>query len=210
MLQFKKGIFTFTTFRSAYILDNEKQQYYNCTTKKLLQTAPPVSADFFEIDKVWCREMGKTPKKVNSFLREYGETSKAITQWQIKALDEKISKNMNEIREKLFYEDDEFITILPTTNQELVKEGNDMHHCVGSYGQKVADKKGYVVFIRKKESPDKCYITAEVRPSGKIGQYYLAYDHTITEDKDIQFYKKYQEHLKKLLVLIFDYLFTSL
>lgn len=165
--------------------------YYYYTQLGYLSNQFATISDYID----WCKEMGKTPKKVNNFLKEYGETARAIKQWRNKILNERISKVVDRVRKKLFYEDNDFITILPTTNQELVKEGNNMHHCVGSYGQNVANNDCYIVFIRKKDNLNKCYITAQVFPNGKIGYYCLAYDKVITEEKDIQFREKYQEHL---------------
>lgn len=142
-----------------------------------------------------CRAMTKQPLKVNNFLRENGETTLAHKLWLEKLCNERIAIQVEKVKDKLFYEDDDFITIIPTTTQELVKEGNDMHHCVGSYGERVASGECYIVFIRKKKNPYECYLTAQVYPNGKIGQYYLAYDKTITEERDRQFRKDYEEHL---------------
>lgn len=71
-----------------------------------------------------------------------------------------------------------------------------MHHCVGSYRDSVADGKTLIVFIRHKDTPDKCYITAQIDPiNGRIGQYYLAYDQIITKIEDREFKTKLQEWL---------------
>lgn len=63
------------------------------------------------------------------------------------------------------------------------------------YAEKVSNKETFVCFIRKKQNPDKSYISCEVDKKGKIKQFKLAYNSEITSEKDINFRKKYQEYL---------------
>ena len=71
-----------------------------------------------------------------------------------------------------------------------------MHHCVGNYVNKIVDGSTYICFIRHKDNPDKQYITCQVDPNtGKIGQYYLAYDGLISSKEDIEFREAYQKYL---------------
>jgi hypothetical protein len=71
-----------------------------------------------------------------------------------------------------------------------------MHHCVGNYTQDVIDNRTYIIFIRHKDTPDKCYITAEVNTKGSLGQYYLAYDNRISSREDIEFKNALANHLR--------------
>lgn len=61
--------------------------------------------------------------------------------------------------------------VLPKTADDLIQEGNALHHCVGgmTYINQYADKKTTIVFVRPKESPDEPKYTAEVK-HGKIVQ----------------------------------------
>ena len=70
-----------------------------------------------------------------------------------------------------------------------------MHHCVGSYVNRVLDGDTYICFVRHKDTPDECYITCQVRTDGTINQYFLAYDKRITKDEDREFYTAFQNHL---------------
>ena len=47
---------------------------------------------------------------------------------------------------------------------ELVKEGNAMHHCVGRYDEKVATGSSFIIFIRKEEAPEESFVTMECSP----------------------------------------------
>lgn len=61
--------------------------------------------------------------------------------------------------------------VLPKTADDLIQEGNALHHCVGgmTYINQYADKKTTIVFVRPKESPDEPKYTAEVK-HGEIVQ----------------------------------------
>ena len=53
------------------------------------------------------------------------------------------------------------ILIVPKTGDEIRAEGAALHHCVGSYVERVAKGETSVFFIRKADSPDKPYFTLE-------------------------------------------------
>ena len=57
---------------------------------------------------------------------------------------------------------------LPNRLEELKVEGETLHHCVGTYMEKVRRGETMIFFIRKKEEPDKPYYTLEWR--GKVIQ----------------------------------------
>lgn len=50
----------------------------------------------------------------------------------------------------------------PKTAAEIVEEGHALHHCVGGYVSRVANKECVILFLRKKEEPDKPFYTIEV------------------------------------------------
>lgn len=56
------------------------------------------------------------------------------------------------------------LLIRPARQQEeLRKEGAELHHCVAGYCKRIADQKTMVFFIRKTEEPDKPYYTLELQ-----------------------------------------------
>ncbi len=57
----------------------------------------------------------------------------------------------------------------PKTAAEIVEEGHALHHCVGGYVSRVANKECVILFLRKKEDPDKPFYTIEVR-DGEVHQ----------------------------------------
>ena len=95
----------------------------------------------------------------------------------------------------LSYSNEKFVVVCPEKVRDLVTEGRIMHHCVGSYGNRVIGGRVAIVFIRRKEDVNKPYITCEIRPNGSIGQYFMAYDQNITEEEDKLFRQEYQKYL---------------
>jgi len=57
---------------------------------------------------------------------------------------------------------------LPANADEIRKEGEQLHHCVGTYVNRVANGETVILFIRKKDNPDKSWFTLEWQ--GKIIQ----------------------------------------
>lgn len=143
-----------------------------------------------------CRAMEKQPQKVNNFMREYIETEREYELRKIEFDNNRIRENYKLHEKALNFTFGEFSVVFPTSAQDIIDEGSNMHHCVGSYVNRVIENNTYIVFIRKTETPDQCYLTCQVDLDGNIRQYYLAYDNRIHEQADIDFYNAYQAHLK--------------
>lgn len=62
------------------------------------------------------------------------------------------------------------LTVLPPkTASEIVAEGHALHHCVGGYVSRVADKECVILFLRKENEPDIPFYTIEVK-DGRVFQ----------------------------------------
>ena len=62
-----------------------------------------------------------------------------------------------------------FTIVPPKTAAEIVEEGHALHHCVGGYVSRVTNKECVILFLRKKEEPDKPFYTIEIR-NGEVQQ----------------------------------------
>ena len=145
-----------------------------------------------------CLVMNKQPTKATNVLREFVETHQAYELWQKLDTDTRFSQIYNIYKDKLAFEYGNFETVLPTCGQDLIVEGNKMHHCVGGYVDRVARGETLIVFVRNKDDLNMPYITCQVELNGHINQYYLAYDRTITSEQDKAFKQAYAEHLAKV------------
>ena len=59
--------------------------------------------------------------------------------------------------------------LLPATPEELAAEGSALHHCVGSYADRVARKECLILFLRQCGNENKPFYTVEVR-NGEVVQ----------------------------------------
>lgn len=146
----------------------------------------------------WCEDMRVAPQKVNNFTRVYVETRNEYKRRKEEIDNEKFTATYAKHTKAWEFEYGDYTIVVPSRGQDLIDEGNRMHHCVGGYVGRVVDGETHIVFVRRKDTPDKCYITAQVSLSGELQQYYLAYDRRISEEADIAFYNAFQAHLRSV------------
>ena len=92
------------------------------------------------------------------------------------------NKLKNEIDEKLFrtqaeknakilefsYED--LFTVVPKTPQDIINEATAQKNCLRSYLEMVRDGSTRIAFLRRKEEPDRSYVTVEIDTEGRLVQ----------------------------------------
>lgn len=100
--------------------------------------------------------------KVQALYRRHAEFIKTQKQFSYSAQVEKLehitSKDTKEY---------DFIMKLPRTYGDLIEEGSNMKNCVASYSDRVYDGETIIFLIRRKKSPEKSYVTLEMKQSGE-------------------------------------------
>lgn len=82
---------------------------------------------------------------------------------------------------KLFqYEDKNIVVRAPSSLEELFEEGRKLYHCVGSYADRVLKGSCLILFVRKREEPDKPLLTMVVDPAGRCTQVRGAFNRKAT------------------------------
>lgn len=138
--------------------------------------------DYFDYAK-WIREMGYDMKNEfnlypKDFKKAHDEKSAEYVKFQDKKAREEI-KQFNKLLKKMRKETSDaepmnlkieglFIR-LPEKLDELKSEGEYLHHCVGTYRDRVAKGETMIFFIRKETEPEKPYYTLEWK-KGKVAQ----------------------------------------
>jgi hypothetical protein len=141
----------------------------------------------------WCNMMDK-PMEKSDFYRQYINTKRTYEQHKNELLDAGIRKTQL-ARPALAFENDIFEVVIPTTNAELVAEGENQHNCVGGYGQRIVEGHRYVVFIRRKSNPTNAYVTCDIYVDGTINQYLTKYNRGVHDADAVAFKTAYQNHL---------------
>jgi hypothetical protein len=84
-----------------------------------------------------------------------------------------------------------FVIIIPEASEDLIKEGNQLSHCVASYVKDVNNDRCKIVFLRDKEDLTKPLVTIEVRGMN-IRQARGFANRTVTPEQK-EFIKKWAE-----------------
>ncbi len=175
-------------------------------------------ADFLED----CRKLRLNLKKSQFFpknfqqvhdeiAQERREYENKIEQADIRKKNRILKKLLPELRELYSGEDERFIVVFPQKKTDFQIEGRQQHNCVGgSYFDKMIRGDCCVIFLRKKEDPDKSFCTVEFSAEGEVLQNRIA--NNAEAPKDAQKFineiskkamkkiaKKKKEELKKLL-----------
>ena len=99
----------------------------------------------------------------------------------------------------LFFEDENFTILIPTTAKEFKNEADYQRNCVFNlYYPKVRECKTHVVFVRKKSNIDTPFITCEVNNQGKIIQFLGRFNQSVADNEQAMFFRyNYEKHLSQ-------------
>lgn len=145
----------------------------------------------------FCRLINKKPEKQNNFMREYIETQKEYELRKREFDNAKLVANYKAKEKAFTFTFGKYSIVVPTSMEDIIEEGRNMHHCVGGYADSVVAGDTFIVFVRETNTPKECYITAQVHTDGRLGQYYLAYDKYISSAEDTAFYNAFAKHLRE-------------
>ena len=62
------------------------------------------------------------------------------------------------------YSSSKFIIVPPKRHNDVKNEGKILDHCVGTHAQSIATEETIILFVRKKEEPDKPFYTLNIDP----------------------------------------------
>lgn len=125
----------------------------------------------------WLEEMGYDMKnEFNLFPKNFKKAHDEMSRQYIRFKDKKIKeddKMFKSLLRKFSKETAKMEAVdlhigglfirMPSKLEELKKEGESLHHCVGTYIEKVAKGETSIFFVRKEDVPDKPYFTLEYK-----------------------------------------------
>lgn len=107
------------------------------------------------------------------------------------------------LSKKYNYSDGEYSVVAPGSLEDILKEGDALHHCIASsdrYMERMDRHESYILFLRKASEPEVPYYTMEVEPNGTVRQIRTEYDR---QNKDVDqaraFLKDWQAEVSKRL-----------
>jgi len=112
---------------------------------------------------------------IMNYMNERRQAVKTVrsTEWNEafeKALLNEDYTNLIVLPDTFFFELSNYILLMPRTAEDLVEESYQMRNCVRSYVSSVAMGRTYILFLRKKTSKSKSFITIEVTENYRVAQ----------------------------------------
>lgn len=105
------------------------------------------------------------------------------------------------IRDIYEYSDTEYSIVIPHRIEDVLREGDNLHHCVGSsdrYWERIERRESYVLFLRRSGDVEKAHYTLEVEPDGTVRQKRTMYDRQEADIEEAKkFLKKWQKEVAK-------------
>ena len=196
LLREKMNKFSFHKF-FKYV-DKEIERYIDKKSKdklkreELIELKRNMANDWKEYLR-WCRElkydldnmfiyMPNNFKQVHDRVaKEYKDLKDRKAAAEKRRRDKLVEKKMKKIRkdmEEIFSKNDGvdalnikgngLILMVPANSDDIKKEGEALHHCVGTYIERVAKGETAIFFVREEKNPDKPYYTLEWRDNKVI------------------------------------------
>lgn len=169
--------------------------YYNVSDADWQRKAADALSMLFR----YCQDMGVKPPKENWFVA-HTQVLKNFNAWKNESINALLAEKQNLRLSELTFQNDNFFVLVPITSDQFIKEATEQRNCVNRiYKEKVANGETHVVFIRKKNDPEKSYITCEVNNEGRIRQYLTKNNMSPQNDEPaVDFYEQYQQHLTEV------------
>lgn len=137
---------------------------YGTLRYKDMQTLVSEYRDYLDM----CKKMGYDMK--NSFVlypKDIQKSHDKVVRRFKQKKDSKIKREFiavyQQLSGQLDFERDGFKIVYPSTPDDVIAEGHALHHCVGSYTERVAEKECIILFLRKCSDETKPFYTVEVR-----------------------------------------------
>lgn len=115
-------------------------------------------------------------------------------------LDAKILSRLPDVK-RYFWQDEKYMIIPAGKCEELMKEGRELHHCVGAsdtYMRSMAEGRTWILFLRRKKDLKKAYYTIEVNmKNDNIIQWYSEYDRQPNKEAIKAVLVKYKSYLSR-------------
>lgn len=96
------------------------------------------------------------------------------------------------------YSNDDYIIVVPQSQEEKANEGEQQHNCVGYYyDSSILKGENFIFFIREKNTPTKSYITCRYNYSKDIVAEYRGFSNkTVTDDNALNFLSEVEKIIK--------------
>ncbi len=125
----------------------------------------------------------------------HDNASKMFDRQKVRIFNDKISAAYPALSRQFKMSKNGLMIVPPKTAEEIVAEGQALHHCVGGYVSRVADKECVILFLRQRKQPNTPFYTIELR-EGRVAQ--IRGEHNCSPNNKVKAYMKLWEREKLL------------
>lgn len=177
----------------------QEQAGHYAKTSSTIQGVVTLYRDYLSM----CKEAGYDMNKRSVLFPEHCRTAHDEVQrycrWlHTQKMRENFAKAYLAVNKKICYRRKGLQIVCPSTPEDLVQEGKNLHHCVGGYAERVANGQCLIVFLRHTEEPEKPFYTIEVR-GDRVEQVHGDHNSNPTQEVE-QFIAQWQ---KRVLTSLF-------
>ncbi|MEG0133516.1 MAG: PcfJ domain-containing protein [Clostridium sp.] len=126
-------------------------------------------------------------------IKAHNKLSDLVVEQKNKTYDKAIKKMYTKLTKMYGWEWKDYKVMAPSSSMRIVHEGQALHHCVGTYLDRIKDKKTVVLFLRKKSDLENSFYTIEVK-DGEVIQCRGMHNKSYNEDPEV---KKVIEKFKR-------------
>lgn len=137
---------------------------------------------------------GKVRDKYPKHLKETHDKVTLIYNLNQEYFDHKQAVKLHNECKNLEYQDENYCIVTPEDSSELINEGISLHHCVGSYVDRVNKGRTSILFLRNVDTPNESLITIEYQ-DGTIKQV-RGLCERLMNDKERKFFDKWTKKFK--------------
>ncbi len=193
-----------TNFRFATVCENANMGKWlpwavrTCRKEKL--NPKDFASDYNDYlrDLDFLKLTGKEYLFPKNFSEMHLKTADEVAEIKDKGVNEGILKAAKEFSKIFELQKGDYIALLPRKAKDLRAEGRALHHCVGGYAARVADKSSIIVFVRKATAPEKSLATAEFKKDGRCFQF-RAFSNKDPDKQTREWFEDYKKIVKKKL-----------
>jgi len=93
---------------------------------------------------------------------EHQKTSELVRHQSDESLRQIMQDRFKKLTKKYKFEHESLQVVVPNTQQQIIEEGELLHHCVGGYAKRHAQGMTTILFIRRTEKPNIPFYTLEI------------------------------------------------
>lgn len=149
----------------------------------------------------YCNIMGYDTKdtqinKPTDLQVAHDRVSDAITRLKEREKNKGFSRVVSSYRRLYEYFNNEYMIIVPQTAAAVIKEGKELHHCVGVYIDRIVNKDTVILFVRERSAPYQRFVTVEYDPQLNMIVQARADHNDKPEDSVFDFLNEWKKKIK--------------